>query len=265
MKNFVIALIISTLIGCGSESKTHNNKKLISIKSNDVTVIAGSPPRKIELKLEYDDGTHSDATSGINYYILNNDRLDSIAVVNGAIKGKVPNTEATLIISKEGVSKEIKILVKPPFTCPDNNFNCLPVLESIDMEGRYFSSTPNKDYYINNAKNEPSRILKESGFNPKGFEGVLLSWDEANSWCEELNKMKYYSRNNWKIPNKNELLSIHTDVDIINKDDFFWPVGSDFWVSSESENRYLRVDLYDRIPKGASSVDDLYVSCISNP
>lgn len=156
-----------------------------------------------------------------------------------------------------------------------DNFECLSV--ETDNMGNQFVAPPSVNIVkklgfekkITNAEGKKyyaSSSAGSAGNFVGGREAVLFTKiaKQDEQWCDELSKIGFAGKYNWRVPNQEELTYFFKN----NADSFeaqHWPSDRRYWTSTETGEEFFKVinlrDLHESLEGDSSNHE--YVSCVS--
>ncbi|MUK64291.1 hypothetical protein GNP67_01370 [Aliivibrio fischeri] len=251
----------------------------ISFKDKISYIVEGRPSMPLKVMGINDNGDQRPLKNTLTY---SSSDPTIASVVSGQIRPKKPGI-ATIsvmytIISNEGkkrlLSDKMNITVlKTPmskgFPCDGNNheFDCLnPIRIKNDS---IFTPTPEKLFFHKKAGDNTANSVKYGlEDNPlNSFYGTAVMYQDAEKWCETLNKIRHQYIDNWRLPTQDELLKFYEEFNYNNDlssliDKYHWPHGLAYQV--ESKDSDTTINLVNKTHRtSTNSPSTYYTSCIS--
>ncbi|EAR53714.1 bacterial surface protein [Photobacterium sp. SKA34] len=105
------------------------------------------------------------------------------------------------------------------------DFDCLPVKET--LSGKKYVASPEKSFIERIGFSSDTYAFTDKDDVPLGFVGALMTYEEAEQWCQNLNSVSYLGITDWKLP-ENGLSNLTSEVGM----ELYTPLG---WYSTSND------------------------------
>ncbi|WP_417884291.1 Ig-like domain-containing protein, partial [Vibrio rumoiensis] len=215
----------------------------------------------------YNDNSTSDITGSVTWTSSDRHIFLPSSSRSGLLVG-ISKGSAKLTASKDGVTSntvDVNVCNSLGEACID----FFPIMD--DGVGRLYTSSPSVAYLGSIGGSPTNGNIDEYFFNPDIYDPgpfslpvYLFNWTNANKLCDTYNLRNIGGRTNWRLPTKNELVSLAIKGNFTL---WGWPRNTDYWsisrVGDYEPAVYYKQDLEGDLHSDAMSSGN-YVSCVSN-